>query len=146
MNAADLRKRYTPDPVPPCPVCGGPLTPQNVVAGCRPEWACAALYGKMTILRRSSPDWQHYEDSTWRPAILGDPDVISVLDTISPERFAAALVVSERRCRNCHELVAAPGTHAVPSGPFAEYTCEERPWDEMDRAKALLEELGWSQG
>jgi hypothetical protein len=74
-TVARLRKRYTAETVPPCPVCGEPLSIQAAGGGSI-TWGCVKRDdGK-------SPLDDHYERSRWQQFRTGDSDVIALLDRL----------------------------------------------------------------
>ena len=90
---ARLRERYTAEEMPPCPVCGEPLSIQSAGGG------NATVYG----CERHRPfDMKHYERSRWTQYRPGDRDVLEAVD---------ALVTAERLLAEAREALR----------PFAEY-------------------------
>lgn len=75
-----LREQYTDVPVPPCRVCGGPLTIQASGGGVRTTYAHTVPDGVQAF------DWvEHYRASTWSPRYDGDSRVIKLLDAYATE-------------------------------------------------------------
>lgn len=63
-----LRKRYTAEPVPPCSVCGLPMSIQSAGGGNATVYGCEA---------HRPFDWKHYEQSRWTQYRPGDEDVLA---------------------------------------------------------------------
>lgn len=80
-----LRDRYTPDPVPPCRVCGDALSVASSGGGQATVYACSewmedtANPGKLV----RKPDWSgaddHYMRSRWTAYRGGDDHVLELL-------------------------------------------------------------------
>jgi len=82
-DLAALRARYTPTPVPPCRVCGGPLSIARMGGGEATEYACSESrptkvgeYDKWLV--------GHYRRSHWTQLRPGDPDILALLDLLQP--------------------------------------------------------------
>ena len=90
---ARLRQRYTPPAIPPCRVCGGPLSIGAVGGGQPTVWACSGQEadpdhpGRLRRqLGRGVAD-EHYSRSRWEDRSQGgDSDVIALLDALSISR------------------------------------------------------------
>jgi|GEM_PF-6868534 len=86
-----LRDRFTPDPVPPCPVCGGALSVASCGGGHATVYACSEWEedpAKPHELRRKSDRGvadDHYIRSRWTAYRSGDDHVLELL-----RRFSAA--------------------------------------------------------
>ncbi|MGB3026912.1 hypothetical protein [Paradevosia shaoguanensis] len=65
-----LRERYTPSPVPPCRVCGAPLSIQSAGGGQAMVYGCT----------NGPYDPEHYAESRWVQYRPGDSDVIELVD------------------------------------------------------------------
>lgn len=88
-----LVERYTPEPVPPCPVCGEPLTKQAEGGGHPTAWGCSPLMDDP-----DRPGWLknkpgrggreethpegHYARSHFTQYRRGDSDVLAVVAEI----------------------------------------------------------------
>jgi len=92
-----LRERYTPQPVPPCRVCGKPLHLSSAGGGSAPTYSCGATVGL-----DGKTDWEHYERSQHKHLHSGDDEVISALDALDA---AGSLLVD----------IAQAGTSNLPS-------------------------------
>lgn len=68
-----LRARYTPEPVPPCGVCGAPLQIARAGGGAATEYACRDA--KVTTAEGT----EHYRRSRFTRYRPGDPDVLALL-------------------------------------------------------------------
>lgn len=77
-----LRKRYTPEPVPPCHVCGKELGIAAIGGGRPTRWACQTYVDGQL-------DWDHYSESRFEQCRTGDRAVLAALDEL--ERLRAAL-------------------------------------------------------
>lgn len=83
-----LRARYTPEPVPPCRVCDGPLSIQRVGGGEPTVWACSPNEndpdepGHLRYKAGRSGADQHYSQSRFEQRRTGDPDVLTLLSQI----------------------------------------------------------------
>jgi len=64
-----LRRRYTADPVPSCPVCGGELSIQSAGGGQATVYGCSAM----------PFDMDHYQRSRYTQYRSGDSDVLALL-------------------------------------------------------------------
>ena len=77
---ANLRARYTPEPVPTCKHCGGPMQPADFNAGPgRPFYECPV--GLAEALANPTGSQFHLIDGrriVWR----GDPAVLAALDDL----------------------------------------------------------------
>lgn len=71
-----LRKRYTPETVPPCPVCNSPLTVQAAGGGSI-TWGCVKRDDG------ASPLDDHYDRSRWEQLRTGDSDVLDLIAAFS---------------------------------------------------------------
>lgn len=76
LDVNALRERYTAEPVPPCAVCGAPLSLQACGGGEPSVWACDARAPE----RR--PADEHYCRSEFVQRRTGDPDVVAACDAI----------------------------------------------------------------
>lgn len=75
LDLEALKKRYTPEPIPPCRVCGAPLTIARAGGGAATEYACSAA--------KPPGEWiEHYERSRFTHYRPGDLDVLSLLTRI----------------------------------------------------------------
>jgi hypothetical protein len=67
-----LRERYEPTEVPPCSVCGGPLTLASCGGGRPNIWGCSPETGVV--------DWDHYSQSRWEDYRSGgDSEVMELI-------------------------------------------------------------------
>ncbi|MGF6282264.1 hypothetical protein ABH908_000251 [Pseudomonas frederiksbergensis] len=73
-----LRERYTTTPLPPCRVCGAPLTVASMGGGKAPEYACSNATDA-----NGKTDLEHYGQSKHTHYGTGDSDVIAALDALS---------------------------------------------------------------
>lgn len=84
-----LRKRYTEETVPPCRVCGAPLSVQRCGGGEPTIWACDGLSesgsGMVHKEGRSFAD-EHYTKSRFTQYRVGDSDVLAACDLIEELR------------------------------------------------------------
>lgn len=80
-----LRERYTADEVPPCRVCGRPLSIQRAGGGERTIWGCDGWEsdpdepGHNRRAPGYDPSGNHYERSRWEQFRNGDSDVLTLL-------------------------------------------------------------------
>ena len=72
---AVVRKRYTAEPVPPCPVCGEPLSLQAAGRGTI-TWGCTKRDAGKSRLD------DHYARSRFEQHRTGDDDVLALLDRL----------------------------------------------------------------
>jgi hypothetical protein len=91
MDIDSIRKRYTPDVVPACRICGSPLTrithtTAAVLWGCDPSGVGG---GNCPLLGREWSD-KHYEQSQFHQFNEGDPDVLSLCDEVEKLRALLA--------------------------------------------------------
>lgn len=82
--------RYTAEDVPPCRICGGPLSIQAIGGGGPTIYACSGQYedaehGRKYREGRSVAD-EHYNASQWRMYRHGDQDVLRVLAQLLSDR------------------------------------------------------------
>ena len=73
-----LRERYTPKPLPPCRVCGSPLTLASMGGGKVPEYACSNATDA-----NGKTDLEHYGQSKHTHYGTGDSHVIAALDALT---------------------------------------------------------------
>jgi hypothetical protein len=107
MTDAELRARYTAEPVPPCRVCGRPLTPEKMGGGSPTEWACGDFIRES---KRTDADYQHYRDSRWTQYQHGDPDVLALLDRTAALKAALTEMTNHHAQfsnGSCHEIEQA---------------------------------------
>lgn len=80
-----LSDRYTPEPVPPCRVCGGELSVQSIGGGNATVWGCSGTeddpdrpgHVRYKEGRRVADD--HYAQSTWTQHREGDSAVLEMI-------------------------------------------------------------------
>lgn len=74
-----LRERYSPAPVPKCPICGEEMSIQRI-SGAQVVYACSG-YGDDGDFKidRTLAD-EHYEKSRVTVLDVGDPEVLALLD------------------------------------------------------------------
>lgn len=85
---------WTPEPVPPCRVCGGALSIGSIGGGAATEWGCSTSEDDpdhpgylRTKAGRSCGD-RHYGDSRWTQYRGGDSAGLEVLRRLAAERLA----------------------------------------------------------
>lgn len=71
----NLLKRYTPTPISPCRVCGGPRSLASVGDGDAPTVAC-----DHTRKPDGTMDWDHYQRSRGKHLGTGDSEVVELID------------------------------------------------------------------
>ena len=88
--AQALVNSYTPDPVPPCRVCGGKLSIQAIGGGRPTVYACSGSYeDENGAIRRSegrSPADEHYSNSRWEQYRHGNRLVLNILRELLKDR------------------------------------------------------------
>ncbi|ENB8942242.1 ead/Ea22-like family protein [Escherichia coli] len=79
INYQALRERYSPVPVPKCPICGEEMSIQRI-SGTQVVYACSG-YGDDGDFKigRTLAD-EHYEKSRVTVLDVGDPEVLALLD------------------------------------------------------------------
>ncbi len=79
INYQALRERYSPAPVPKCPICGEEMSIQRI-SGAQVVYACSG-YGDDGDFKigRTLVD-EHYEKSRVTVLDVGDPEVLVLLD------------------------------------------------------------------
>lgn len=97
-----LRERYTPTPVPPCRVCGSPLTLASMGGGKAPEYSCSSASDA-----NGKTDLEHYAQSKYTHYGTGDSQVIALLDALSAAPAAPSTTNTSGRghcphCGVCH--------------------------------------------
>lgn len=100
---ADLIVRNTPEVIPPCRVCGGPLSIQSAGSG-------EIVWGCNNVRTEAGVDWKHYEGSRHRQCPIGDGDVdvdvVSALTELQSLRSQAgvseAVAEIDTLLDNCH--------------------------------------------
>ena len=82
-----LRARYLSDPIPPCRVCGGPLTVREAGTDAAAMW---------------THDGSDCTASQWVERQLGDPEVVALVDTVRTltDRGRLATAVREHHVRH----------------------------------------------
>lgn len=116
-----LREAYTPQPVPPCSVCGKSLKIQSAGGG------NATVYG----CEEHRPfDRQHYERSRWTHYRPGDTDVIDAL---------AALEAAEQRVQKLEALVEQAFRDGLAYGSNVASADPDLAW-QQSRVRAALQE------
>lgn len=81
---ASLRRRYSPDPIPPCRICGAVLelvTPAATRSSAR--YACTY---------RGTAGSEHYVGSVWLQPNPGDTDLLALLDVTQDDLAASEAV------------------------------------------------------
>lgn len=90
---AVLRERYTPEPVPPCRVCGGRLTIGSMGGGNATKWGCATPDAPPLPDYRFKDEikdrWFHYRYSSWTQYRDCDSLVIRLVAMVEAARSAA---------------------------------------------------------
>lgn len=80
---AALEARYTPEPVPPCRVCGKALAIQQAGGGRPTVWRCPEPGDTSTW---NGPGASHYQESRWTQYRRGDDDVLRLINQYRTER------------------------------------------------------------
>ena len=85
-----LRERYTEETVPPCRVCGSPLSVQRCGGGEPTIWACDGIdengSDKLVCKEGRSFADDHYTKSRFTQYRMGDSDVLAACDLIDELR------------------------------------------------------------
>lgn len=96
---SQLAERYTPDEIPPCRVCGAPLTIGAMGGGAATKWACSAASvtgpypediatdQQKRTYRRAQMD--HYSASKWTEYRSGDGWVLALIAEVRKLRGQA---------------------------------------------------------
>jgi len=104
--------RYTADPVPPCPVCGGRLSTQSAGGGKATVYGCSnkpegVPYG----------EWleTHYNPSRWTQYRSGDHDVLHLVASYRSVRaladdWAAGGLMSRATAQDIYEALDPPSS------------------------------------
>ena len=100
QEIADMRALYGPIEVPPCRICGGPMTIGSVGGG-PTVWRCNVLNVSREQGRRpTEAEWAHYGDSEWRDHRCGgDSRVIRALNALAGASDPAAVRALVEACR-----------------------------------------------
>ena len=94
---SELRRSYTRDPVPPCRICGGPLSVQSIGGGQPTVWACSGKEDdpdRPNYIQTKAGRWEkaepgspseyerggHFHDSHWTAYRSGDSRVLALID------------------------------------------------------------------
>lgn len=88
----NLLKRYTPTPISPCRVCGGPRSLASIGGGDAPTVACDS-----TRKPDGTMDWDHYQRSRDKFFGTGDSEVVELVDAYSALVAGAQAQVLEQR-------------------------------------------------
>ena len=130
----ELRAYYGPVEVPPCRLCGAPLTIGSIGGGKATKWACSAA-----DFKTMGKDWlDHYSKSRWTDYRRGgDERVIAALDALDATRAQVAASQAE-----CAELRAALAVE-VPWGAYlvwhkSGYTAAAKTLDDWQDARSAI--------
>ena len=111
-----LRKRYTAEPVPPCSVCGLPMSIQSAGGGNATVYGCEA---------HRPFDWKHYEQSRWTQYRPGDEDVLAaaaLLQSLSADntRLRASLIDAASWVDECYRAWGPQGIREPSAEPYSD--------------------------
>lgn len=87
-----IKARYTPEPIPPCRVCGGELSIQRMGGGEPTVWGCDGHEddpdrpGTWRFKADRRPADEHYSRSRWTQHRQGDPDVLALVAELDASR------------------------------------------------------------
>lgn len=107
---AALEARYTPEPVPPCRVCGKALAIQQAGGGRPTVWGCPEP-GDMSTW--NGPGASHYQESRWTQYRRGDDDVLRLINQYRTERRRPSTHEDDMKCYECVFAKAATGVEEI---------------------------------
>lgn len=108
MNRIErLREYHTPTEIPPCRICGRPLTIQAIGGGKPTVWGCSEWdeNGERVPGRRCAD--QHYGDSKFEDHKHSDSDVRALLDLVEVQHEALESWITTTGADECSGMTVS---------------------------------------
>jgi hypothetical protein len=79
LDLAALAHSYTAEPIPPCRICGGPLSLARAGGGRDTVWACSTQEDSLAYKPGRTFSDEHYRESLWTATLMGDARVLELI-------------------------------------------------------------------